>query len=109
MRYDLSRYHRRNIGDWHRGVMSSAELLDLLDYLPDESATRTAERSGDWTAETYRQARVVNELALMRYEHAGGQKPQLELSPAQQFLKREKDEWRIGRHAEVSRQLHGEG
>lgn len=86
--------------------MSSAELLDLLEFLPDEAATKTAERSGDWTGEQYRQARIINEIALMRYEHAGGHKPQLEMSPAQKFLKREKDDWRAERHAAIAAQLH---
>lgn len=87
--------------------MSSSELLDLLEFLPEESATKTAERLGDWSSAQYRTARIVNELALMRYEHAGGQKPTLDLSPGQEFLKREKDEWRARRHAEVAAQLHG--
>ena len=85
--------------------MSSAELLDLLEFLPDESATKTAERAGDWTEEQYRQARIINEVASMRYERSGGHKPQLEMSPGQKFLKREKDDWRAERHAEVSAQL----
>lgn len=88
--------------------MSSAELLDLLEFLPDDSATKTAERAGDWTPEQYRQARIINEIASMRYEQSGGHKPQFELSPGQQFLKREKDDWRAKRHAEISAQLHGE-
>jgi hypothetical protein len=88
--------------------MSSAELLDLLEFLPEDSATKTAERAGDWTGDQYRQARIINEIALMRYEHAGGHKPQLEMSPAQKFIKHEKDDWRAKRHAEVSAQLHGE-
>lgn len=88
--------------------MSSAELLDLLEFLPEDSATKTAERAGDWTPDQYQQARIINELASMRYEQSGGHKPQLELSPGQQFVKREKDDWRAKRHAEVSKQLHGE-
>lgn len=87
--------------------MSSSELLDLLEFLPDSAATKTAERAGDWSQEQYRQARVVNEIALMRYEHAGGRKPNLEMSPGELWLKREKDQWRADRHAAVSAQLHG--
>lgn len=86
--------------------MSSSELLDLLEFLPEDSATKTAERFGDWTADQYRMARLINELALMRYEQAGGRKPVLEMSPAQNYLKRESDDWRTERHAEVSAQLH---
>ena len=88
--------------------MSSAELLDLLEFLPDESATKTAERAGDWSAGQYLAARVVNELALMRYEHAGGVKPTLELSPAASWVKRQDESHRLSRHLEVSAQLHGE-
>lgn len=88
--------------------MSSGELLDLLEFLPDESATKTAERFGDWTEDQYRMARLINEVSLMRYEQAGGQKPTLLTSPGQDFMKREKDEWRLRRHAEISAQLHGE-
>lgn len=109
MRHDISRYHPgRHIREWHRGEMSSAELLDLLEFLPEESATKTAERSGDWTSDQYRMSRIVNEVALMRYERSGGQRPQLEMSPGQQYVKREKDAWRVERHAEVSKQLQGE-
>lgn len=89
--------------------MSSSELLDLLEFLPDEAATKTAERMGDWTGDQYRQARVVNEIALMRYERSGGQRPVLEMSPGQDFVKREKDQWRVERHAAVSKQLMGGG
>lgn len=88
--------------------MTSAELLDLIEFLPEDSATKTAERFGDWSDADYRTARLINELALMRYEQAGGQKPTLEMSPAQEYFKREKDDWRVQRHAEVSAQLHGE-
>lgn len=88
--------------------MSSSELLDLIEFLPDDSATKTAERFGDWSPDEYRTARLINEIALMRYEQAGGQKPTLEVSPAQEFMKREKDDWRVQRHAEVSAELHGE-
>lgn len=59
--------------------MTSAELLDLIEFLPDDSATKTAERFGDWSDADYRTARLINELALMRYEQAGGQKPTLEM------------------------------
>lgn len=88
--------------------MSSSELLDLLEFLPDESATKSAERLGDWSEDQYRQARLINELALMRYEHAGGSKPTLDMSPAQRWLKRDDEDYRLRRHAEVSAQLHGE-
>lgn len=87
--------------------MSSGELLDLIEFLPDDSATKTAERFGDWSQAEYRIARLINEIALMRYEQSGGQKPTLEMSPAQEHFKHEKDEWRVQRHADNSAQLHG--
>lgn len=34
---DLSIYHRRDIGEWFTGEMSSRKLLVLTDGLPDES------------------------------------------------------------------------
>lgn len=109
VRHDISRYFPgRHIREWHQGSMSSSELLDLLEFLPEESATKTAERMGDWTSDQYRIARLVNEIALMRYERAGGQKPQLDVSPGQEFFKREKDSWRVERHKAGLRQLMGE-
>lgn len=88
--------------------MSSSELLDFLEFLPEESATKSAERMGDWSQDQYRQARIVNELALGRYEHAGGTKPALDLSPAEKWIKQQDEDHRLKRHQEVSAQLHGE-
>lgn len=34
---DLSLYHRRDIGEWFEGRMSSRKLLTLLDGLPSDS------------------------------------------------------------------------
>lgn len=89
--------------------MSSSELLDLLEFLPEDSATKSAERFGDWTSDQYRMARLINEIAILRYERSGGHKPTLEMSPGQEYMKYEKDEWRVKRHAEVSAQLHAGG
>jgi hypothetical protein len=50
---ELSLHHRRSIGEWHRGTMSSRELLVLLAGLPDTS--RFKER-------TERTFRVVERL-----------------------------------------------
>lgn len=33
---DLSLHHHVDIGDWHRGVLSSRRLLTLLDGLPTD-------------------------------------------------------------------------
>lgn len=42
IRSGLSLYHHRSIGEWHRGEMSSAELLELLDELPETSKFKEA-------------------------------------------------------------------
>jgi hypothetical protein len=63
-------FHGANIGQWHRGEMSSRELLVLLDGMPEESEYKRAldgypygvER--DWTKGEYRQARMVAEAAV---------------------------------------------
>lgn len=79
---DLSRFHRRRIGDWHLGQMSSRELLALLDNLPDDSQFkryaaapygRGGPWGGDWSKAEYIQARIARELQAARgvYEFTG--------------------------------------
>lgn len=52
--------------------MTSAELLALLDYLPETSAFKTwAERGGDWPAELVVQVRIANELMASRADGKG--------------------------------------
>lgn len=103
----LSRYHRRRIRDWHRGEMSSRELLALLTDLPESSTFRErAERTHrlvevdgqlrlysvladlppgavieaefvDWTYDRKIAARTALEIALSRADR-GGEHPSRE-------------------------------
>lgn len=59
-----------DIGDWHRGEMSSRRLLVLVDALPDDSRFCTERRDGDWSAKEYLDAAIVNELRLLRADQA---------------------------------------
>lgn len=70
IRADLrAHYHGVDIGQWHRGEMNSAELIDLLEELPDASRYKGALRGYpygvkyEWADEEYRQARIAKELA----------------------------------------------
>ncbi|MYR36373.1 hypothetical protein GTX14_04810 [Streptomyces sp. SID4944] len=54
---------------WGEGAMSWAELRDLVEHLPEDSATKAA-TAGDvdgrrWTQGTYLQAATYNALLLM--------------------------------------------
>ncbi|MGV0634497.1 hypothetical protein ABQE69_09020 [Mycolicibacillus trivialis] len=74
---DLSRFHRRRIAEWHSGQMSSYELLELLEFMPEEGAFRTAVRGGSWSEPELVAAETYNELARLRASyHAvnGGEK-----------------------------------
>ena len=51
IRGGLSLYHHRSIGEWHRGEMSSGELLDLLDELPEDSKFKEAAERTFWVVE----------------------------------------------------------
>ncbi len=59
-----------DIADWHQGRMSSRRLLVLIDALPDDSAFWRERRDGDWSAQEYINAAVVNELRLLRADQA---------------------------------------
>lgn len=106
--FDLSFEHKRHISEWHRGTMSSRELLELIEPLPARSAFKTALRKGDWSDEEYRQARLVNELALSRVEHTGAAVPELEKSPLQQHVDLAVGEFRVQKHRDTLAQLRGE-
>lgn len=43
--------HGRRISEWHRGTMSSRELLTLLDGLPDDSKFKEASERTFWIVE----------------------------------------------------------
>ncbi|QIS06755.1 hypothetical protein F5X71_34590 [Nocardia brasiliensis] len=84
---DLSRYHGIRIRDWWHGQLSSQEVFAYIAHLPDESATKTGAREGDWTQERYLTTRLINEFLCYRADfasaHGGDMRPALILSPAQ--------------------------
>lgn len=86
--------------------MSSRELLELIEFLPDESAYRTALRCGDWSRAEYREARLVNEMALSRADN-GGTMPELVQSPLEEHAANAVDLYRIQKHAENLARLQG--
>jgi hypothetical protein len=63
---DLSRYHRLRIRDWHQGVMCSYELLELLEFMPDEGAFKTAVRDGEPSERDEAIRQIANETAVLR-------------------------------------------
>ncbi len=63
---DLSQYHHRRIAEWHSGEMSSYELLELLEFMPDKGAFKTAVRGGDPDEEQEVWNQIANELAIIR-------------------------------------------
>lgn len=80
--------------------MSSAELLDLLEFLPDASAVRTAQRGGDWSTEEYLRARLIKEVAYSRGADIDGLQ-----SPLEEYQAVEKTDWLKRRHDENLAQL----
>ncbi|OMC44716.1 hypothetical protein A5742_27470 [Mycolicibacterium fortuitum] len=72
---DLSQFHSgRRISDWHRGtcddrgflVLSSYELLELIEFLPESGAFKSAARGGAWTEDQIVAAETFNEIARFR-------------------------------------------
>lgn len=72
---DLSEFHRRSIAEWHRGTMSSRELLVLARHMNQHGAFRKAARRGSYTTEELVTATIANELMAMRYHQIGGDEP----------------------------------
>lgn len=86
---DLSRFHGISIGDWHRGEVSSYELICHVEFLPEESAFKTALRAGEYGEDQITWRHIANEIARLRATmHAvhGGQryKPPTLLTRAEQ-------------------------
>lgn len=82
---DLSQYHHRRIAEWHSGEMSSFELLELLQWMPERGAFKTSARGNEYSEEEHVWRHIANELARLRATmHAvyGGKKyePPLMLS-----------------------------
>lgn len=72
---DLSSFHAgRRISDWHRGtrdehghlVLSSYELIELVEFLPEKGAFKSALRGGAWTEDQIVKAETFNEIARLR-------------------------------------------
>jgi hypothetical protein len=77
----------RSIFEWHRGTMSSRELLVLLRHAPERGPYKAALREGDWPEDTKILAELHKEVALNRAgKYAGGQHaytPKVFLSPVE--------------------------
>jgi hypothetical protein len=74
---DLSRFHNRRIAEWHEGTMSSYELLELIEFLPEDGAYRFAARGGEYSERDLAFRHHANETARLRATmHAvhGGQR-----------------------------------
>lgn len=63
---DLSRFHRRRIAEWHRGDMSSYELLELLEFMPEHGAFKIAARGGEYSEQDQVWRHIANELGKLR-------------------------------------------
>ena len=61
-----------DVGDWHRGKLSSRRLLCLIDALEKEENSSYAKerRDGDWSPREYLEAAMVNEMRLLRADQA---------------------------------------
>lgn len=60
---DLSQYHHRRIAEWHTGIMSSYELLELMEFLPERGAFKTALRKDEFSEEEQVWRHVANRLS----------------------------------------------
>lgn len=69
---DLRREYGARIAEWHSGVMSSHELLELCQHLDDDGAFKTALRDGDPSQHRKAVLQIANELAVLRAVQAPG-------------------------------------
>jgi len=63
---DLSQYHHRRIAEWHDGTLSSYELLELIEHLPERGAFKTAGRGGELCLQDQMLRYAANEIARLR-------------------------------------------
>jgi hypothetical protein len=103
---DLSQFHHRRIAEWHAGTMSSYELLELLEFMPERGAFKTAVRGGEYSEEEMTWRLISNELARLRATmHAvhGGKKydPPILLSKMAQRAEIEESEAAAERREEI--------
>ena len=52
--------------EWHDGSMSSYELLELLEHMPERGAFKTAARGGEFSGDEKIWVQIANELAVLR-------------------------------------------
>jgi hypothetical protein len=81
--------------------------------LPDDSETKKAMREGDWTEQQYLLARLINELAYFRADHAAvhaNHKMRIDPieSPAQRSQRAQETKERHQIHSMLRAQLRGE-
>lgn len=84
---DLSQYHHRHIKEWHDGTMSSYELLELLEFMPERGSFKSAARGAEYSEEEKFLAQIANELMVLRSAYVPGVKAEeygstIFLSPA---------------------------
>jgi hypothetical protein len=115
---------KADIHDWHRGTrdeygvlkLSSRRLLVLLEFLPEESAFKTAaERDGGWTLHQLIASETHNELARLRASyHAvhGGEEAVYEphefLDPSIDRLREKAAQSEDQEFEEATHELHAE-
>lgn len=63
---DLSQYHHRRIAEWHSGTLGSYELLELLEYMPEQGAFKTAARGGEYTEQDLVWRQMATEMSKLR-------------------------------------------
>lgn len=54
--------------------MSSYELLELLEFMPEEGAFKTAARGGEYSESQKVQVQIANEIAVLRAAYVQGVK-----------------------------------
>jgi hypothetical protein len=90
-------------------MLSSRELVDeIIPFLPETSAYKTARRGGDWSTEQYIQAAIGRETALARAD-GYGYMPDVDMfnSPLQKHLEAALDDYRVQKHDDNLAQLQG--
>lgn len=71
---DLSQYHHRRIKEWHDGTMSSYELMELLEFMPERGAFKSAARGGEFSGDEKIWVQIANEVAVLRAAYVKGVK-----------------------------------
>jgi hypothetical protein len=98
---------------WGEGSMNWAELRDLVDALPEDSATRAAEMGDEeqrrWTTATYLGAAQYNALIMLVQilwaAHLKGKPPQMQPVPPPQLSRPDADEEQVAEAQRRSEEL----